>query len=392
MTNLQSPISNLQSQKLIEGLRAAWKQEISSARLYRELARRARASSQRDIMIRLAEAEERHAEKFAARLRELGSAPPEFRESFGARARRWLMLQMGTDAALRNAEASEDTATAQYADLAANETQAESRADVRAMQIEEQAHSRLLSEMTQPPAPSVRLDVMMKKEKWHVRGSGWIGQAIYGMNDGLGSVFGVVAGVAGATNASAQFVIVSGLAAVVANAISMGAGAYLATKSEREVYEAEIARERKEIQSDPEQEQEELALFYELKGFTADEARTLAARIAERPEQMLKTLVSEELGLSTETFPDPWREAWSAGIFTAFGAFIPIIPFFFSDGLPAVIASFAISSLAYFVVGASKVLATGGRWFRSGIEMFLIGLGVGIITYFIGTLFQVDLK
>ena len=392
MTNLQSPISNLQSQKLIEGLRAAWKQEISSARLYRELARRARASSQRDIMIRLAEAEERHAEKFAARLRELGSAQPEFRESFGARARRWLMLQMGTDAALRNAEASEDTATAQYADLAANETQAESRADVRAMQIEEQAHSRLLSEMTQPPAPSVRLDVMMKKEKWHVRGSGWIGQAIYGMNDGLGSVFGVVAGVAGATNASAQFVIVSGLAAVVANAISMGAGAYLATKSEREVYEAEIARERKEIKSDPEQEQEELALFYELKGFTADEARTLAARIAERPEQMLKTLVSEELGLSTETFPDPWREAWSAGIFTEFGAFIPIIPFFFSDGLPAVIASFAISSLAYFVVVASKVLATGGRWFRSGIEMFLIGLGVGIITYFIGTLFQVDLK
>ncbi|MBI5653679.1 MAG: VIT1/CCC1 transporter family protein [Chloroflexi bacterium] len=378
--------------KLIAGLQTAWKQEISSARLYRELARRASASSQRDIMIRLAEAEERHAEKFAARLRELNSAPPEFRESFGARARRWLMLQMGTEAALRNAEAFEDDATALYENLAARETKEESRIAVRAMQTEEKAHSRLLGEMIQPPAPQARLDVMMKKEKWHVRGGGWIGQAIYGMNDGLGSVFGVVAGVAGATNASAAFVIVSGLAAVVANAISMGAGAYLATKSERQVYEAEIARERKEIQSDPEQEQEELALFYELKGFTADEARTLAARIAERPEQMLKTLVSEELGLSAETFPNPWREGMSAGAFTALGAFIPIVPFFFADGLPAVIASFIISSLAYFIVGASKVLATGGRWFRSGFEMFLVGLGVGIITYFIGTLFQVDVK
>lgn len=380
------------NQKLIGGLQSAWKQEMASAKTYRELAARSQSKEQSDILTRMAEAEERHAEKFAARLKELGSAPSEFRESFVARMRRWALAQAGTETALRNAEAAEDNATEAYEALASSETSPTSRADVRAMRTEEKAHGRILGEMARPNAPiQARLDSLMKKEKWHVRGGGWIGQAIYGMNDGLGSVFGVVAGVAGATNASAGFVIVSGIAAVVANAVSMGAGAYLATKSEREVYEAEIGRERKEIESDPEQEQEEMALFYELKGFTTDEARQLAARIAERPEQMLKTLAAEELGLSADTFPNPWREGFSAGVFTAIGAFIPIVPFFFMDGLPAVILSFIISSLAYFVVGASKVLVTGRGWLRSGMEMFLIGLGVGIVTYFIGTLFQLEI-
>lgn len=344
------------------------------------------------MLNRLADAEERHAETWAARLRELGSAPPEFRESFIEHVRRWVWVQSGTESALRHIEAMEDSDSNAYAELAASASEEKDRAAVRATETEERAHGRLLGEMAQPPAPQARLDALFKAEKWHVRGGGWIRQAIYGMNDGLGSVFGVVAGVAGATNASSLFVIISGIAAVVANAISMGAGAYLATKSEREVYEAELARERTEIEMNPEQEREEMELFYQLKGFTPQEARQLAARIAERPEQMLKTLAAEELGLSAATFPTPWREGLSAGVSTAIGAFIPIIPFFFGGGFGAVVASFGISALAYFVVGASKVLVTGRGWFRSGMEMFLIGLGVGVITYFIGTLFQVEIR
>ncbi len=377
--------------KLITGLQAAWKREIAGAKTYRALAERARSQEQRDILIRLAQAEERHAETWAARLRELGSAPPVFRETLIERLRRWVWVQSGTENALRQIEAMEDSDTSAYADLMQATTEEKDRAAVRTTEIEEKTHAKLLGEMTQPSAPVARLEAMMKTEKWHVRGGGWIGQAIYGMNDGLGSVFGVVAGVAGATSASAQFVIISGVAAVVANAVSMGAGAYLATKSEREVYEAEIARERRELETDPEQEREEMALFYELKGFTPDEAQQLAARMAENPEQMLKTLASEELGLSAETFPNPWREGLSAAVFTALGAFIPVIPFFFTDGMPAVIASFVISSLAYFAVGASKVLVTGRNWLRSGMEMLLIGLGVGIVTYAIGSLFELQI-
>lgn len=375
--------------ELIASLQAAWKREMAGVKTYRALAERARSQQQRDVLNRLADAEERHAQTWATRLRELGSAPPEFRESLRERLWRWILVQSGTENALRRIEQSEESDTQAYAALAASVTTEQDRATLRANESEERVHSQLLTEMVNPQA---RLDVILKKEKWHVRGGGWIGQAIYGMNDGIGSVFGVVAGVAGATNASAMFVIISGIAGVIANALSMGAGAYLATKSEREVYEAELKREREEIELNPEQEEEEMALFYELKGFTPTEARQLARRMAERPEQMLKTLAAEELGLSAETFPNPWREGLSAGVFTALGAFIPVVPFFFADGTPAVIASFIISALAYFIVGAAKVIVTGRNWLRSGLEMLFIGLGVGILTYYVGTLFQVDIR
>ncbi len=378
--------------KLIEGLQAAWKREIAGVKTYRELARRADSAEQRDILNRLADAEERHAEMWAVRLKELGSAPPEFRENIFERARRWAMLQSGVENAMRQIENVEGSHSDAYAELAAAAMDEKDRAAVRAAGIEEKVHGKVLGSLATPPAPQVRLDALMQAERWHVRGGGWIGQAIYGMNDGLGSVFGVVAGVAGATNASQAFVIVSGLAAVVANAISMGAGAYLATKSQREVYQAELERERNEIESDPEQEREEMQLFYELKGFSTEEARALTTRLAERPEHFLKTLAAEELGLSAETFPDPWREGLSAGAFTAVGAFIPTVPFFFAGGQPAVLASFIISALAYFAVGTSKVIVTGRAWLRSGLEMLLIGLGVGVITYLIGTLLQVEVK
>lgn len=375
--------------KLIASLQAAWKREMAGVKTYRALAERARSKQQRDVLNRLADAEERHAQTWATRLRELGSAPPEFHESLRERLWRWLLVQSGTENALRRIEQSEESDTQAYAALAATVTSEQDRAALRANESEERVHGQLLTEMVNPQA---RLEVILKKEKWHVRGGGWIGQAIYGMNDGIGSVFGVVAGVAGATNASSMFVIISGIAGVIANALSMGAGAYLATKSEREVYEAELRREREEIELNPEQEEEEMALFYELKGFTPAEARQLARRMAERPEQMLKTLAAEELGLSAETFPNPWREGLSAGIFTALGAFIPVVPFFFADGMPAVIASFVISALAYFIVGAAKVIVTGRNWIRSGLEMLLIGLGVGVLTYYVGTLFQVDIR
>jgi len=374
--------------KLIEGLQAAWKREIAGARTYRELARRAHSTDQRDILNRLAEAEERHAETWAARLKELGSAPPEFRESLFERARRWVLVQSGTETALRNIEASEDSDTSAYAALAASAASEQDRAAVRATEGEERVHGKLLSDMTQPPSPQARLESMLKTEKWHVRGGGWIGQAIYGMNDGLGAAFGVVSGVAGATLTArgTEFVLLSGIAAAIASALSMGSGAYLATKSEREVYEAELKRERQEIEMDPEQEREEMQLFYELKGFKTEEAKMLAARLAERPEQMLKTLAHEELGLSEATFPNPWRAAISATISTALGAFIPVLPFFFLAGMTALVTSFVVSTAAHFVVGASKVIVTGRSWWKSGTEMTVVGLGEAIITYTLGVL------
>jgi VIT1/CCC1 family predicted Fe2+/Mn2+ transporter len=167
----------------------------------------------------------------------------------------------------------------------------------------------------------------------------------------------------------------------------MGAGAYLAAKSNREVYESEIARERTEIEEDPHEEMMELELFYQLKGFSPEESRSMAERLQKEPKQFLRTLVHEELGLSEDTFPNPVRSMLSAAGSTAVGGFIPIIPFFFTVGMPAVIASFVISTLAHFAVGASKALITTRSWWASGAEMTAVGILEAAITYGLGRAF-----
>ena len=125
-----------------------------------------------------------------------------------------------------------------------------------------------------------------------------------------------------------------------------------------------------------------------MKGFTEDEANLLATRLAEKPEQFLRTLAHEELGLSQENFPKPWVAALSAMLSTAFGAFIPIIPFFFLQGIPAIIAAAIISLAAHFAVGAAKTLVTGRSWFNSGLEMTVVGAVEAVITYTLGLTFK----
>src|SRR5439155_1086858 len=115
---------------------------------------------------------------------------------------------------------------------------------LRESAVEEKAHARALQTMVPQLGPRTVLDTILKRERWHGRGGSWVADAIYGVNDGLGAVFGIVSGVAGATNNQQHYVLISGLAGMLASSLSMGAGAYLAVKSEREVYEAEIAREK----------------------------------------------------------------------------------------------------------------------------------------------------
>ena len=260
---------------------------------------------------------------------------------------------------LHRLEQEENKAEAEYDQLMARLSDPADRQIAEEAMLEERDHAVVLRTLAggAMPTPRSTLDTILRRERWHVRGTGWIGDAIYGVNDGLGAVFGIVSGMAGYTGGS-EVVLAAGLAGTLASALSMGAGAYLASKSQREVYESEVARERAEIEEDPHEELLELELFYQLKGFSAEEARSMAERMQKEPKQFLRTLVHEELGLSEETFPNPWRSTLSASVSTAIGGFIPIIPFFFTVGMPAVIASFVISTLAHFVVGASKALVT----------------------------------
>ena len=371
----------------IKGLRRAWEDEVRSARNYRALASRERNPERRVILERMAEAEERHAERWSSRLRELGAAPGTHRDSFMERIQRWILLRSDADVAAKMLEAGEGQADQLYETMRGAAPTSRDSNDLVETAREERAHTRALEEFEGGTAvPQGRLRRILGRERWHVRAGGWIGQAIYGVNDGLGAAFGVVSGVAGATHANNEFVLLSGLAAAIASALSMGSGAYLAAKSEREVYEAELERERKEIESNPEEEREEMELFYQLKGFTPAEAKSMSARLAEQPQQLLKSLAHEELGLSEQTFPNQWSSALSATLSTAVGAAVPVIPFMFATGMNALVISLVVSTLAHFLVGASKVMVTGRSWLKSGMEMTLIGLGEATITYLIGLL------
>jgi predicted membrane protein (TIGR00267 family) len=376
--------------QLIAALQQNWRREVEGARMYRDLAARESDATKRGILERLAQAEERHAARWEGKLAELGAAPPPLKFTWRDRLQRWINRGIGTDAALRRMEAAEDVDIARYEAHARAVSDAEAAQMLREVRREEEAHGRVIRDMIAPEGPQNMLDLMLRREHWHKRGGGWIGDAIYGANDGLGAVFGIVSGVAGATAGNNQAVLIAGLAGMLASALSMGSGAYLATKSEREIYQAEIDRERREIEENPEEEKEELALFYQLKGFSEEESATLADRLSKQPEQFLNALAHEELGLNQQAFPNPLVSALSAMVSTGLGAFIPIIPFFFFGGIAAVIWAAVISLAAHFAVGAAKTIITGRSWLVSGTEMTVVGAIEAVITYALGVLFHVS--
>jgi len=362
-----------------------WRREVEAAHTYRLLAGREHDSKRRDILIRLAEQEEKHATRWAERIKLTTGHEPDAREV--ERGLTWFQRISDPNVVLHRLEQEENKAEAEYSQLMARLSDPTDRQIAEEAMLEEKDHGVVLRTLAggAMPTPRSTLDSILGRER-HVRGHGWIGDAIYGVNDGLGAVFGIVSGMAGYTGGS-EVVLAAGLAGTLASALSMGAGAYLSSKSQREVYESEVSRERVEIEEDPHEEVLELELFYQLKGFSAEESRAMAERLQKEPKQFLRTLVHEELGLSEETFPNPWRSTVSAAVSTAIGGFIPIIPFFFTVGMPAVIASFIISTVAHFAVGASKALVTLRPWWATGLEMTAVGILEAAVTYGLGLAF-----
>jgi VIT1/CCC1 family predicted Fe2+/Mn2+ transporter/rubrerythrin len=364
-----------------------WRREVEAATTYRHLAGREPDQKRKNILLRLADQEDKHAARWSERIALATGAAPDRTEV--ERGLSWFQRISDQNVVLHRLEQEENRAEAEYEQLMSRLTDPADRQIAEDAMFEERDHAVVLRTLAGGPmqTPRSALDALLKRERWHVRGTGWIGSAIYGVNDGLGAVFGIVSGMAGYTGGS-EVVLAAGLAGTMASALSMGAGAYLASKSEREVYESEVARERTEIEEDPHEELLELDLFYQLKGFSAEEARSMAERIQKEPQQFLRTLVHEELGLGAEeSFPNPIRAMLSATVSTAIGGFIPIIPFFFTVGMPAVIASFVISTVAHFAVGAAKSLVTTRSWWASGTEMTVVGIVEAAITYGLGLAF-----
>jgi VIT1/CCC1 family predicted Fe2+/Mn2+ transporter len=200
----------------------------------------------------------------------------------------------------------------------------------------------------------------------------------------LGAIFGIVSGVSGATLGNSHFVLIAGLAGMFASSLSMGSGAYLAAKSEREIYEAEFARERDAVENNEVEAREMLSLTYQVRGLSAEDADHFVGHIAEKKGQLVDALARERLHISEEGLSKPWVSATSGAVSTAIGALIPVLPFFFMHGIPAIIVAAIISLLAHFAVGAAKSLITIRSWWSSGLEMTFVGALEGVVTYVIG--------
>ncbi len=385
-----SPSTADVSPEVRERLLEAWRGEIVAGRVYDLIAERMPAR-EADILRRMAAAEGGHRERLEARMTELGiPVPPEDSVHLSP----WLRLQARiapVDRLLAAREAAEDE---EVGDLYKRSTGDPVTDELlRGIRKEERAHSRAVSEMRsgdngaggapRPPfIPPGRLDKILGREKWHRTGGGWISGAIYGANDGLAAVFGIVAGVSGATGGS-SFVLTAGVSAAVASALSMATGAFLAERSEAEVAGANIERERQEIVEHPEEEQEELSLFYQLKGIDEATANAMAEQLARQPDAMLKALAAEEFGIAGDR-GDPKQAALAAGISTGLGAIVPVIPFIFTTGTVAIVTAAVISLIAHFLVGAAKSLVTLRTWWSAGLEMTLAGVIVGGATYLVG--------
>jgi VIT1/CCC1 family predicted Fe2+/Mn2+ transporter/rubrerythrin len=391
MRTEQGVSHDVSNEEVARRLSEGWRGEVEAQLVYEILADREHDHARADVLRRIAAGEAGHRSRLEARMRDLGVPIPDPAQ---VTLSAWNRLQARI-APIQRLLAWREAAESQEIDDRYKMPTGDAETDALLAEIrkEERSHASAVAEMRKPPAPAGqaavrdRLARILGRER-HRGGGGWISGAIYGANDGLAAVFGIIAGVSGATGGSA-FVLTAGLSGAIASALSMATGAYLAERSEAEVGEANIALERREIAENPDEEREELSLFYQLKGMSQAEADELAARLAKQPEAMLGLLAAEEFG--GDAVPrHPFQAAAAAGISTGVGAMIPVLPFFFLRGMAAVLVAAAVSLIAHFAVGAAKSLVTLRSWWASGLEMTAAGVLVGGVLYAVGLALKVS--
>ena len=382
------------NKRLLAALEANWQAEMEGHHTYSALAKGETDPQRRNALRGLAAAEKHHAGLWAGRILELGGQVPQYTGSESGQAESLATRIGGADLALRRLEIDEGRDIAKYGKQLKALGDEPSIAILKEVIAYEREHYQTLGNLirSRRPLPAMspeqaqeELDSLLNARKeGHPQAAGWVGDAIYGVNDGLGSIFGIVSGVSGATLGNSHFVLIAGLAGMVASALSMGSGAYLAAKSEREIFEAEFAREREAVEDNEAEAREVLSLSYQIRGLPEEDAERFVEHLAKNKEQLIKALARERLNTTEEGLSKPLVSAVSGALSTAVGALIPIIPFFFMAGIPAVIVAAIVSLIAHFAVGAAKSLITIRSWWSSGLEMTIVGAVEGVVTYVIG--------
>lgn len=366
------------SAKDIKRYRENYQGEVDGIALYERLSLAEKDPARKQIFLDLAETEKGHLKRWADKLRECGVEPPPQKPSLRVRVLVFLANRLSPRAVLPMISAMESTGFDNYM------SQAEAGPE---MARAERAHSRTLSAMYATEgggSPGSDVSGIARRESWHrVDTGGQLRAAIFGISDGLLSNLSLVIGVAGA-NPDGRFIVLAGVAGLLAGAFSMGAGEWVSVTSQRELFERQIALEKEELEADPEEERRELSLIYRAKGIPQAEADELSARIIADKTVALETLAREELGLNPEGLGSPWGVAFSSFASFAVGAILPVIPWFFGDTTPFLAMSVGLGALGMFAVGASVSLFTGRNAVFAGMRQLGIGMGAAAITFAIG--------
>jgi len=381
---MSTPILQLTPDERARSL-ANLKLERDAITLYDSLAAIEKNPDRARVFERIASNERRHADIWATRLAEAGATVP---AAGGPRLRVRIVILLarllGPERVADLVRSLEGDEEAAYASQMTPETES--------IAADEREHAAMWDEITGAKrlANNNGAKGALSKEAIHRGGrSGTLRAAVFGANDGLVSNLSLVMGVAGAVTGAASgnhFIVLAGVAGLLAGAFSMAAGEYISMQSQREMFENQIAVEREEMRVMPEVEQEELAAIYRAKGVADADAKRIAAQLMEDPAKALDTKVREELGLD----PDELGSSWGAAIYSfiafAIGALIPLVPFLLTSGDVAFMSALGLSFAALFAVGAAVSIVTGKSMLFSGLRQVLIGAAAATVTYGVGSL------
>jgi len=361
----------------IKRFRANLREEVDGAALYARLAEAESDPNLQELYRRLEVTEKRHGDIWERKLREAGADVPNYQPSFRVKALGWIARHFGNELVTPLVARMENDATAMY------DTQPE--AVEHRLPADERSHARIFREISRhhDNERGFSIDIARIEGRHRLGAGNTLRAAVLGANDGLVSNLSLVMGVAGAAPGR-DVVLLGGLAGLLAGAFSMALGEWVSVQSSRESFERQLAVERDELEEIPEEEEAELALIYQAKGLTEDEARTTARRIMSDKTTALETLAREELGMTADEAGNPWAAAITSFLLFAAGAILPVIPWFFIGGAWAVTLSAVAAGLGLFLAGAITTLFTGRGVLFSGGRMLVMGLAAAGITFGIG--------
>jgi vacuolar iron transporter family protein len=360
-----------------------WNDEKNTASLYRLVSELETDPRVAQVYLRMEEIELRHAAHWEKLLSEAKEPLPEFRQSSRTRALAWLARRFGPSMILTSLQSMEQAGVKSY----------RQQPDGQALAGDEAGHANVLSQIASGGMlGGLSGGALMAMEGRHKStGGNALRAAVLGANDGMVSNLSLVMGVAG-VSLNGHAVLIAGIAGLLAGSISMALGEWLSVQSSRELYENQIKVETLEIERNPQEEIEELALIYEARGVPREQAQALASHLMEDKENAIQTLAREELGVDPDELGgSAWEAALTSFFLFALGAIVPLSPFIFSSGLTAVWISIAFSTVGLFLLGAVTSLFTGRGALFSGARMILFGLMAAAVTYGIGKLIGVTI-